>query len=268
MIRAVPVLMYHHVTPAMGLVTVTPQVFEWQMAYLARRNYRTLRADELLAFIQGDLILDRPSVFITFDDGYLDNYLYAYPILKRYQLTATIFGITGWLGSGTARPIDRGIDCPSHAVCMEAVGKGRHDTVMLRWSEVEHMVADGTVELHSHTHTHTRWDRSISDDAQRRDALRGDIEQSRAAIEQQLGTSTQHLCWPQGYYDTDYQSVARMAGFNALYTTAKGIVRKHADQWAIGRIVVKNRDDRWFAQRLWMFSQPEIGGLYARLRGT
>ena len=271
MIGAVPVLMYHHVTPASGLVTVSPKNFEVQMAYLAEHGYRTLRADELLAFIQGQLTLRQPSVFITFDDGYLDNFLYAYPLLKRFNLSATIFGITGWIGDGSARALtfdNAANSCPNHSACMEAIRQSRHDEVMLRWPEVEKMVADGSIELHSHTHTHTRWDRVVPSSAERQIALRDDLEKSRAAIKSRLGIESHHLCWPEGHYDEDYQHVARAVGFKVLYTTKKNIVAPGSDPTAVGRIVVKDRADSWFARRLWLYSRPTIGKIYTFLRAA
>jgi peptidoglycan/xylan/chitin deacetylase (PgdA/CDA1 family) len=263
--------MYHHVTPSAGLVTVSPGVFEAQMAYLARKGYRTLRADDLLSFIQGTLVLQQPSVFITFDDGYLDNYVHAYPVLKRYDLSATIFAITGWLGDGQARSLATSapqIYCPDHNECAEAVKQNRHDDVMLRWSEIEQMMSSGSVELHSHTHTHTRWDKVESDPNVRQRRLQEDLETSRATIQTRLGAETQHLCWPQGYFDADYQVTAQMVGFNALYTTNKNVVGKGSDQTAISRIVVKDRLDSWFARQLWIYSRPTVGKLYTALKSA
>ena len=271
MVRAVPVLMYHHVSPTPGLVTVSPQTFAAQMRYLAEHGYDTLRADQLLAFIQGNAHLDRPSVLITFDDGYLDNYVHAYPTLKHYGLRATIFGITGWFGDGPPRITQSQTQkhaSPNHSACMDAIRDGRHDDVMLRWSEIEKMVADRTVEVHSHTHTHTRWDRTVANPETRQRALQQDLIASRDALKHRLGHDSRHLCWPQGYYDSEYRSTARACGFTALYTTEKRIVAKSSNIETIGRIVVKDRGDRWFAWRLWLYSQPEIGAVYVYLRGA
>ncbi|MEO7321199.1 MAG: polysaccharide deacetylase family protein [Burkholderiales bacterium] len=263
--------MYHHVSPTPGLVTVSPQTFAAQMRYLAEQGFDTLRADQLLAFIQGSKDLDKPSVLITFDDGYLDNYVYAYPTLKHHGLCATIFGITGWFGDGaprTPRSQTRQSTSPSHSTCMDAIRDGRHDEVMLRWSEIEKMEADRTIEVHSHTHTHTRWDRTVANPETRHRALKQDLLASRDALKHRLGHDSRHLCWPQGYYDSDYRRTAQACGFTALYTTEKRIVTKSSNTETIGRIVVKDRVDHWLARRLWLYSQPEIGAMYTYLRGA
>ena len=91
----IPVLMYHHVNPHKGdMVTVTPEVFEGQMKYLHESGYRTLKIDELLSYIAGGLTLKGKAVVVTFDDGWLDNYIYAFPAMKKYKINTAIFIIT------------------------------------------------------------------------------------------------------------------------------------------------------------------------------
>lgn len=265
---ALPVLMYHHVSPSPGLVTVSPQTFRAQMAWLAGHGYRSIGCDDLASFLAGHP-LPRKSVLITFDDGYLDNFVHAHPVLREHGLHAAIFLVTGWIGDGPARA-DRGNaapECPDHRRCMESVAAGRSDDVMLRWSEVEAMRAAGTFEFHSHTHTHTRWDKRIAAVAARREALAADLEQSRAVLRRHLGAASAHLCWPQGYYDDDYRSVARDCGFYYLYTVRKGVNRPRSPAEAIRRIVIKDRAGSWFATRMWVWRHAAIGGIYAHLRG-
>lgn len=271
MTRAVPVLMYHHVCPQPGLVTLSPETFEEHMAYLARRKYRALAADEFLEFLQGKRALDGRCVLITFDDGYLDNYVYAYPILKRYGLKATIFAITGLVGEGPARlHLGAGKSLPAtpdHRACKTAVAEGRADEVMLRWSEIEAMEASGAVEIHSHTHSHVRWDQLHHDKAQRLAAVAADLAASRAALKSRLGKDSRHLCWPWGYFEPEYQVAATAAGFIAQYATTRGVNVAGGDPGCIPRLVMKDRPAGWFATRVWAYSHQGIGRLYTRIRG-
>jgi peptidoglycan/xylan/chitin deacetylase (PgdA/CDA1 family) len=265
--------MYHHVTPAPGLVTVSPETFAGQMQYLRAAGYSTLNAGQFLAFLQGRERLPRKSVLLTFDDGYLDNYVHAFPVLQQFGLRAVIFAVTGWLGDGPARVCahepggPKPPPTPDHRTCLAAVRGGRADEVMLQWSEVRLMEASGLVEVHSHTHSHIRWDEKYANPAERLEALRHDLAKSRAQLRECLGKDSQHLCWPQGYFTLQYQQVARATGFKALYTTAKGANAAGSDPLRIARVVVKDRVGGWLASRLWIYRHSLTARLYSLVRG-
>jgi hypothetical protein len=89
---SVHVLTYHHINPHAGdIVTVTPEVFAAQMDYLADSGFTTLSIDELMKFLRSGEATCNKAVVITFDDGWLDNYLYAVPVLKRLNFKASFF---------------------------------------------------------------------------------------------------------------------------------------------------------------------------------
>lgn len=255
---AVPILMYHHVSPSPGLVTVSPETFHAQMAWLADRGYRSIGLAELAAFLQGQP-LPKKSVVISFDDGYLDNYIHAHPVLKAFGFKAVLFLITGWLGDGASRPQG---ETPDHRQCMALAKAGRAKEMMLNWCEVAEMARAGTFEFHSHTHTHTRWDKTVDDPVQRRALLRQDLEASRTCLQARLGEVSDHLCWPQGYYDDDYVAVARQTGFRYLYTVEKGTVLHNSEPLRLPRIVVKDRAGNWLGSRLGIYSRPYLAAFY------
>jgi len=98
----VAVMLYHRVSPSeeeqfLG-DALTPEIFERQMEYF-HRNYEPFSLYELIEYIQLRKHLPERAVVVTFDDGYRDNYLYAYPILERYNIPATIFLATGHIGT-------------------------------------------------------------------------------------------------------------------------------------------------------------------------
>lgn len=264
--RILPVLMYHHVSPAPGLVTVSPSNFRDQMQELAKAGWKTLRADDIAGFLAGDP-LPAKSVAITFDDGYLDNYLYAFPVLRELGLHATIFAVTGWIGDGQPRKSLGNGRSENHSACKAAIAEGRADEVMLRWSEVEAMLATGLVEFHSHTHSHTRWDRQMTDVAAKRNALAKDLFASRGCLKERLGLDDKHLCWPQGYYDADYIEVAKGCGFDYLYTTRRHLNTQQTPVCEIGRIDTRDKGAGWLVTRLNLYTMPFLGTLYCRLRG-
>lgn len=98
----VAILMYHRVCPQIDswtLEPLSPREFERQIEYFCR-SYELLALNQLVAYICQRKTLPEKAVVITFDDGYRDNYLYAYPILKKYRVPATMFLTTGYIGKG------------------------------------------------------------------------------------------------------------------------------------------------------------------------
>jgi peptidoglycan/xylan/chitin deacetylase (PgdA/CDA1 family) len=266
--QPLPVLMYHHVSPKPGLVTCSPENFRAQMGWLAKNGWKTLSTAAFSdALVTGRM--PKKSVLVTFDDGYLDNWVYAYPVLKEFGLRATIFLITGWIGNGLLRPHDgqRGVpDVPTHKQAMAAAVDGTLDEAFLRWSEVEAMRATNTFDFHSHTHTHTRWDRQVVDQSERDEALARDLAASRLALSERLGEVGPHLCWPQGYFDPNYQRLAKAAGFTHLYTTEHGVVRNTTDLARIPRLVAKDKSAAWFARRMALYGRPLLSAIYLSLK--
>jgi peptidoglycan/xylan/chitin deacetylase (PgdA/CDA1 family) len=105
--RRAAIVRFHSVSgPADGThrwigpnICVPPDVFERQIAFLARR-YRPVSMDELLDAFQADRPLPRNAAVVTFDDGYRDNYEVAYPILRRHRVPAIFYVATGALEGG------------------------------------------------------------------------------------------------------------------------------------------------------------------------
>lgn len=80
-----------------GVFSVTAEEFEWQVSYL-KRHFEICRLDEAVAMVRKEQPM-RPSVLITFDDGYRDNYEVVFPILRAAGAQATFFLPTAFIGS-------------------------------------------------------------------------------------------------------------------------------------------------------------------------
>jgi peptidoglycan/xylan/chitin deacetylase (PgdA/CDA1 family) len=108
--RRFQVLEYHKVStdPHPFFAPVHPAVFEKQMQFLSR-CYKVMPLLELVERNQRGEVPER-AVAITFDDGYRDNYEFAFPILKKYALPATIFIATGSIETGVTLWHDRVFD--------------------------------------------------------------------------------------------------------------------------------------------------------------
>ncbi|BCX80037.1 polysaccharide deacetylase family protein [Campylobacter sp. 19-13652] len=252
---SVPVLMYHHVLPQSGFITSSVMEFEAQMRYLANNGYHTLSADEFLAYKKGELKVGKKSVLITFDDGWRDNYVYAFPVLKKYGLRATIFLVTGWIEAASEQVGAEFIPAPhSKAKAMASQNPG---ALFLNWDEVGKMREAG-IDFHSHTHGH-------SDAYFGTLSLEQELAMCRQTLKRRLGFDDTHLCWPRGKYDKAAINAAKQAGYEILYTTKRGINRANGELEAIKRIGAKG-DERWLAKTLAIYSNDILGGIYSLLK--
>lgn len=154
--RYVPVIMYHSVrdmrsgTWAYRHLTLELEYFRAQLEYFRRHRYSVVSLDEVAAFKRGDQDLPARSVCLTFDDGYLDNWVFAFPLLARYGYRATVFVATDFVDPREGcRPT------------LEAVFSGEVSRSELEvngfmsWDELRAAESTGVVDAQSHTATHT-----------------------------------------------------------------------------------------------------------------
>lgn len=141
----VPVVMFHGVAPdrrdrpPQVEHWLDPERFEAYLANLRREGWRTLFLDELRRYKAGEIDLPRRSVALTFDDGYLDFWLYAFPLLEKYDARATAFVPLDFVEEGE-RPRRAGDGVPwGH----------------LNWAELLRLEASGRVDVQGHAKTHT-----------------------------------------------------------------------------------------------------------------
>ncbi|MGA4538315.1 polysaccharide deacetylase family protein [Citrobacter braakii] len=240
-LEKLPVLMYHHVVNHFSPVSFSLRTFRAQMKFLVKSGWKTLTTREVEDFFLCRS-LPHKSVMLTFDFGWLNYWLYIFPILKEFNLHAHIFLVTGLISDGKVRyPGEQVIYSLPESKYL--IKQGRADEVMLRWSEIREMYLSGLVEFHSQTHTHKRWDQ-LSSIKNPLDFLRSDILLSREWMREMLGSDNRHLCWPEGYYTDEHIKVAEELGFSYLYTMEQYTNSPLDGTQRIGRISAWNLKDR------------------------
>ncbi len=256
----VPVLAYHHVNKHRGdMVTVVPEVFERQMQYLDRAGYRTLKAGELLSFINGDLSLDEKAVMVTFDDGWLDNYVYAFPILKKYNINATIFIATDWIERASENTPDLNVSIPDHRESFSLIERGEGHKVLINWRLAREMSESGLVEFYSHTKSHRKCHNLSAD------KLEEELEGSKGVMEERLGRPCTALCWPFGRNNDLSVKIARDKGYGLLFTARHGIGEKGSDPYSVNRIAVKE-SAAWFRKSMIIYTNNVLSKIYLGLK--
>ena len=261
----IPIFMYHHVSPHKGdMVTVAPDVFEAQMRFLADAGYKTLSADEVLDYILGTSEIHEKAVAVTFDDGYLDNYIYAFPVFKKYNIKATIFVVTDWVeeasrGQGL-RVKGQEVILPSHDEGKNLIANGQANKVVMDLDMIKEMQKSGLVGFYSHTVSHKKCD-ELSDEK-----LMMELKDSKRVMEQRLHKPCPYLCWPKGSFSESAVKIAKEAGYEAVFTTQKGVVRTGSDRYCIERVVVKDSAG-WFKNKVRIYTDPLLSSIYLAIRG-
>jgi len=125
-------------------------LFEGILRQLQRARFDTVFWDEVYKHVAGDKRLRSPSIMLTFDDGYLDNWVLVWPLLKRYGMRATVFVSTDFIEpDAPARPTIESVwDGSISADQLEVAG-------FLRPAEIRKMADSGLVDVQSHAATHT-----------------------------------------------------------------------------------------------------------------
>jgi peptidoglycan/xylan/chitin deacetylase (PgdA/CDA1 family) len=267
---AIPVLMYHHVNPVGNFVNVTPQRFESHMDYLSRHGFTTLDTREFMDILNSQKKPPEKPVVITFDDGWLDNWLFAFPVLKKYGFKAVIFVITGLVPEkGRRRRADEGAfaGLPPHDECRKMAEEGEAADVMISWEEIGEMVNSGLVDIQSHTHTHIRYDRLYSDHRERMDIIRYELKISKETIQEKLRRQCIAICWPFGIYDESYVEAAKSAGYSLMFTTQKGTNTRLTEPWRIRRITIGNIGVGTLRKKLFIHMNSCLSHFYLSLFG-
>jgi O-antigen biosynthesis protein len=213
----VPILMYHRIGDGLGnrRYTVRSEDFAAQMALVAEGGYQVIDLDALLAGLDGVIPLPAHPVAITFDDGLLDTFDRARPLLLRHSFPATFFLVTGLMGRTS-----------------EWMARGRHRPAsLLDWHDASSLVAEGFV-VGSHSVSHPRLD--TIEPAR---AL-GEIVDSKRDLEDRLGAPVRHFAYPYGSFDRNVRDLVAEAGYASACSVQSGFNSTATDRFALRRIDV------------------------------
>lgn len=204
----VPILMYHYIEPQdkddkiRASLTTNPYTLDAEIKTLKDSDYTFMTAFELSQVINGKKSLPGKPVLLTFDDGYRDFYTYAYPILKRYNVPATQYVITGYLNN------------PNH----------------LTVSQLQEIARDNLVEIGAHTVTHD-WLKGKNPQE-----VTFQVSKSKEDLEKLTGKPVNSFAYPYGAFDLQAAKIVDAAGYTNSVSTIPGIIQSHENRFFLYRL--------------------------------
>ena len=214
---SITALNYHKIDNMNISLSVLPEDFDRQIAYLKEQGYNSINTDQLYDYMTNGTPLPENPILITFDDGYEDNYQYAYPILKKYGFTGTIFIIT------------------------DLVGKPNY----LTWEQLKEMKANG-MNFQSHTVSH----KSMTELGEAQ--LREELVNSKKILDEQLSQDTKFMAYPTGTYNLYIAKLVKDAGYKGAFTIKYGNIDKASNIYALERVPIFHTENTFlsFYERL------------------
>jgi peptidoglycan/xylan/chitin deacetylase (PgdA/CDA1 family) len=198
---------------------MTPELFTQQMAFISENGYEAFTVTELVEILARDHTqLPKRPVVLTFDDAFSDFYTNALPVLRDFNLKATLYVTTGYIGESSR--------------WLNSLGEGARPT--MTWEQLAEVADEGLVECGSHSHTHPQLD------AIPRARAQEEIAQSKHLLETYLGHEITSFAYPHGYYDSTVRAMVREAGYLSACGVKHAISSTSDDRFALARIIVSN----------------------------
>jgi len=209
-----PVLMYHHVMP-WGLarqkgqtsLDVDSNIFDQQMGYLATHGFNIIFAQDLITALKSHSSLPSKSIAITLDDGYQDVYDYAFPVLKKYNIKATVMVPTGLLGNNSGT------------------------NSYYNWGQLGDMLHSGLVSVGNHTWSHY----AMGSSNPQKDQY--EVTTAQKQLQQNLGINPLIFAYPYGTnaLNTRIHTLLQQDGFEGAFSTIGGSVQCDSFMYALHR---------------------------------
>lgn len=192
----VPVMIYHSVRPHVpesamqDAYDITPELLRSEIIYLKTHGYTTVKFSDLEVALDGGKPLPQKSVILSFDDGWENQYTYAYPVLKKEGVVGTFYIYTN------------------------PVSRSKH---WMTWDQIIEMDKAG-MEIGGHSRTHPYLTKIVDNVL-----LDREIMQPKAIIEAKLGHKIDSFAYPFGFYNARVIAAVKRAGYRTARNVFKGV---------------------------------------------
>lgn len=222
-----PVLLYHKIdrpTPDVKIrgAFTSPRRFAKQMRYLKKQGCEFYTAAELIKHYREHGEFPARGVTVTFDDGWKDNFTYAFPVMRELGIKATVFLVPSLIGKS------------SDQVTADGEGPREH----LSAEEIIEMSKYG-IEFGSHSLNHKLLHQVSLPE------IEIEVKESKKAIENLVQKNCDTFAYPAGFFTEAAKKAVSAAGYIAGFTTVYGYT-EDKDFYELNRIEILRRDGRPF----------------------
>lgn len=216
----IPVIMYHRVIHdksegGVHGIYVTESQFEKHLKYLKQKGFETITFKDFLNNKYKDRFnREKKQIILTFDDGYTDNYNYAFPLLKKYGFKCVIYLLS---------------HLNYNKWDVEVKENPEHKFDLMDMSMIKEMEEYG-IEFGGHTKTHPKLATLPIEIAQE------EILTSKKVLEEKLGHALISFAYPYGNLNEDVKKIVKNSGYNFAVATDSGDISFSEDLFQIRRI--------------------------------
>ena len=240
------ILMYHMISRSTdskeNRYACPPEHFDKHMKYLRSSGFNIVSLKDISNALRKNIPLPPKAVAVTLDDGFMDNYQNAFPILQEYEVLATIFLTSGMIGRTN--------------LWLQKDGFPRRP--MLNWPQIREMNTAGTI-FGAHTVNHCRLPEMTKKEA------RNEIYECKKVIEDNLGKSVDYFAYPFGQSSKEIRNLVKEAGYLLACSTIAGFNNCDTDRYQLRRIEVYPTDSVWKLSLKLRFGIRDIRGLFSRI---
>ncbi|MCY7331925.1 MAG: polysaccharide deacetylase family protein, partial [Pseudanabaena sp. CAN_BIN31] len=181
----IPIIMYHDITPTKDVSwDVTPEDLEKHFQALQDGGYTPITMDRMVNHLRTGSQLPEKPVLLTFDDNYIGQYKYAFPLLKKYNYPSVWSVHTRFVGTGGQKP-------------------------KATWDQLREMQKSGLITVASHTVNHINF-KDLSDSE-----IEKEVTESKKVLEKELRISIDYFTYPEGDFTDRARGKIQKAGYKA-----------------------------------------------------
>ncbi len=211
-----PIIMYHNFLKSeslCGKYTITPEEFEKDIIYLKGKGYSFVNCEDVINHVYQNKSLPKKSIMLTIDDGYYNNYLYIFPVIKKHNAKIVISPI--------------GIETDKYSKSMDL----NPAYANMCWDNIKEMQASGLVEIQNHSYDlhHITKDiigcsrRKTENDYEYTNRIFLDLKMANEVIYKNTGYTPICMTFPFGMTSKQANTLIKSMGFKMSLSCAEGV---------------------------------------------